>query len=35
MKENHLFKGLLLIQTEDLFKLNNICFIQRKYLWSK
>ena len=32
MKENNLFGRLFLIQTKDLFELNNICLIQTKYV---
>ena len=35
MEENNLFERLFLIQTNDLFQLNNICLIQTKYLWTK
>ena len=35
IKENNLFEVLFLIQTKVSFELNNIYFIERKYLWSK
>ena len=35
MKEIILFERLALIQTKNLFELNNICLIQTKYLWTK
>ena len=35
MKENNLFERLFLVQTKDLFELNNICLIQTKYPWDK
>ena len=35
MKENNLSGRLFKIQTKDLFALNNIYLIQKKYLWVK
>ena len=35
MKENNLFERLSLISKNDLFELNNICLIQKKYFWAK
>ena len=35
MKENDLFERLFLIQTKELFELNNISSIQTKYFRAK
>ena len=35
MKENNFFGSLFVIQTKDLFKLNEICLIQTKFPLAK